>query len=131
MSDSSQYKDPTRSQFRVVDLLFVSLSVALAMGCWLATSWDVGIAVGIMLLLFYRLRSCRHAVVPGAVLGTILAWLSIGVGDDPSDVLSKTALFATVGCALNSILLKYWVEGLIALGLELIAAVLIPLLGHS
>lgn len=131
MRNSRHSRIPARSQFGVLDLQFATFVVAVSVGCWFATSWDVGVSLAIMLLLFWCLRKRKYAVVPGAVLGTIVAWATLGVGVDVSDVLSRTALFATVGAAINSLVLQYWVEGLFALVLEIVATVLIPLFWHS
>lgn len=112
-------------QFGLGELLFAAVAVAVGVSCWRLSSWDVGVLVAVLLLVLWRLRHHKYAAVPGVAVGALLAWATLGVGVDTPEVTSRTALFATAGAAINALVCRYWLEGLVTLGICAVVGVVI------
>lgn len=88
--------------FNLSSFLYIFFGLSIGLAIWRASSWFSGLFAFYLVLLQWRLRGLRFAVVPGAAIGAILAWITLGIGVSPEGLISRTLFFSAFGAAANA-----------------------------
>ena len=99
------------ARFGLVDIFFVVAAAAVGFLCAVNYSWYVGFFVTLTFLLFWHVRIRPYAAVPGAAIGVLLAWMTLGVNIDETELMYLTSAAAAVGASLNCLVFRYYIAG--------------------
>ena len=74
-SEVSESKRSRALSSRLRGLMSVTMVVALSLYIGRLSSWSAGVLTGVLLLLLWRVRGRRYALVPGAAIGVLISWV--------------------------------------------------------